>query len=109
MERTDASDPLRPADGHGEQAPAQTEPSAPPDHFRFSTRDIPAGGKFETWRDLWMRRIVEVDVTTDSPESFEGEIELWRAGPLSVASMIVKEPSPAHRPCHAARAVAARF
>lgn len=60
-------------------------------HFSFSTADLPANGKFETWRDLWMRRLVEVEVSTDIPDAFDGQIELWSAGPLSVAGVNVRK------------------
>lgn len=60
-------------------------------HFSFSTREIPAPGKFETWRDLWMRRMVEVEVSTDLTDVFEGQIDFWAAGPLSVAGVNVRK------------------
>ncbi|MGH6734785.1 MAG: helix-turn-helix transcriptional regulator [Methyloceanibacter sp.] len=54
-------------------------------YCRFTTKDIPPEGRFETWRDLWMRRLFEVEVSTDRPDNFEGNMELWSSGPLSIA------------------------
>lgn len=75
----------------GTQIAPSGSPAAPPAHFAFSTRDVPPAGKFETWRDLWMRRLVEVDVSTPSPDAFEGDVEFWGAGPLQVAGVMVKK------------------
>lgn len=82
-----AGEPCAPGDG---AAGAASETARrPPAHFAFSTREVPPEGRFETWRDLWMKTI-EVDVSSPSPEAFTGDLEMWEAGPLAIASVFVK-------------------
>ncbi|MBM3543342.1 MAG: helix-turn-helix domain-containing protein [Alphaproteobacteria bacterium] len=89
MEKSDDRLPPQHPDARVDQADGDSDrgqPAAPPvpHHFRFSTRDIAPEGKFETWRDLWLR-LAEVEVSTGSFKDFDGEVDLWNAGPLSIA------------------------
>jgi AraC-like DNA-binding protein len=83
MERTWEQAP-GPEEGGGAAPSSDGTPGLPP-YFRFSTDDVPPEGKFETWRDLWMRRLVEVEMSTEQPEDFHGQMDLWGAGPIAVA------------------------
>ncbi|MGH6734784.1 MAG: AraC family transcriptional regulator [Methyloceanibacter sp.] len=79
--------------GAGEGQVREIQPPPPPqapDHYRFTTDGIPREGKFETWRDLW-KVFGEARVSTDSPASFDGRIELWCAGPLTAVDLNVTQ------------------
>src|SRR5262245_8879903 len=90
MDRSCNGPPFSPgAESHSSGAAEAPSPSPARSHFAFSTQDIPAEGKFESWRDLWMKTI-EVEVSTLAPVGFNGEIEMWEAGPLAIASVLVK-------------------
>ncbi|MGH6736018.1 MAG: AraC family transcriptional regulator [Methyloceanibacter sp.] len=76
--------------------------SAPPPYFRFSTRGLERTDKFEAWRNLWGgARVGEADVTIESPGTFDGEIEMWGAGALTIIRLDVQSSRYHRTPIHA--------
>jgi AraC-like DNA-binding protein len=51
----------------------------------FSTRGLPSNLKFEVWRELCLQD-PGVEVSTDSPEAFDGELAMRIAGPVKLVT-----------------------
>lgn len=41
---------------------------------------------------MWMRRILNIEVSTDGPCVIDGQIDLWSAGPLAIARVTARHP-----------------
>lgn len=81
------SDGVRSGDARGLARTERSGTSVPPSDFGFSTGDLPPNGRFETWRDLFVRRLIGVEVSTESSNAFNGQARLWSAGSLSIAEI----------------------
>jgi hypothetical protein len=57
-------------EGQASAIPSPAAPPAPPSHFTFSTDDGAPEGRFETWRDVWLKTI-EVEISVPAPETFD--------------------------------------
>lgn len=57
------------------------------DRFRFNTGQVPRHGRFETFRDMLVRRWLELDVDTERPADYRCNLDVRTIGCATIANI----------------------